>query len=97
MSGLNIVVLGKDSKLGRHGSFYCVFAPWYNLSTWANEQEKNENVKKKLIMILMPIMKLSQLIKTHQINNITYIILGSITNSELLTLILYVHMNFIIR
>jgi hypothetical protein len=33
-----------------------------------------------------PFMKLSYLIKTHQINNISYTILGSITNKELVTL-----------
>jgi len=34
----------------------------------------------KMIMILMPIVKVSQLIKTHQINNISYTILSLITN-----------------
>jgi hypothetical protein len=53
--------------------------------------------KMKMIMILMPIVKLSELIKTHQINNISYTILGLITNRDLLILILYVHMNFLIR
>jgi hypothetical protein len=48
-------------------------------------------------MILMSIMKLSQLIKTHQINNISYIILGLITNRDLLILIPYVHINFLVR
>ncbi len=45
----------------------------------------------------MSIMKLSQLIKTHQINNISYIILGLITNRDLLILIPYVHINFLVR
>ncbi len=53
--------------------------------------------KMKMIMILMLIVKLLELIKTHQINNISYIILGLITNRDLLILILYVHMNFLIR
>jgi hypothetical protein len=40
-----------------------------------NERNKHQNVQMKMIMILMSIKKLSQLIKTHQINNISYIIL----------------------
>ncbi len=44
--------------------------PWYSLSTWLNEQEKNQSVQMKMIMILMPIMKLSQLIEIYQINSI---------------------------
>ncbi len=42
----------------------------------------------------MSIMKLSQLIKTRQNNNISYTNLGLITNKGLFILILYVHMNF---
>jgi hypothetical protein len=42
-------------------------------------------------------MKLSQLIKTHQVNNISYIIFGLITNKDLLILIPYVHMNLLVR
>jgi hypothetical protein len=45
----------------------------------------------------MSIMKLSQLIKTLQINNIPYIILKLISNKDLLILIFYVHMKFIVR
>ncbi len=48
-------------------------------------------------MILMSIMKISQLIKIHQINNISYTILRSITHKNLFILILYVRMNFIIK
>jgi hypothetical protein len=50
-----------------------------------------------MIMILMSIIKISQLIKIHQINNISYIILGSIADKYLLILIFYVHMNFLVR
>jgi hypothetical protein len=35
------------------------YIPWYSLSTWVNEQEKNQNVQMKMIMTLTPIMKLS--------------------------------------
>jgi hypothetical protein len=52
--------------------------------------------KMKMIITLMPIMKHLQLIKIHEINNISYTILGSITNIDLPTLIIYVHMNFLI-
>jgi len=45
----------------------------------------------------MSIMKLLKLIQIHQINNIRHIILGSITNKDLLILVLYVHMKFLIR
>jgi hypothetical protein len=38
----------------------------------------------KMIMIMMPIVKVSQLIKTHQINNISYTILSLITNFNFL-------------
>jgi hypothetical protein len=50
-----------------------------------------------MIMILMSIIKFSQLIKIHQINNISYIILGAIADKYLFILIFYVHMNFLVR
>ncbi len=74
-----------------------IYIPWYNLSAWANEQEKNQMFKTKTIMIIMSTMKISWLIKNHQINNISYTILRSITNKNLLTLIFHVHMNFLIK
>jgi len=51
----------------------------------------------KTIMILMLIMKLLQLIKICQIINIPYTILRSITNINLLILIFYVHMKFLVK
>jgi hypothetical protein len=60
------------------------------------DKKKIKVFKMKTIMILMSIMKLSQLIKTHQINNKSYTILQLITNTYLLTLIIYVHMNFLV-
>ncbi len=60
-------------------------------------KKKIKMFKMKTIMILMSIMKISRLIKIHQINNISYTILVLITNKNLLTLIFYVHMNFLIR
>jgi hypothetical protein len=60
-------------------------------------KKKIKMFKMKTIMILMSIMKLSQLIKNHQINNIPYIISGLITNKDLLILIFYVHMKFLVR
>ncbi len=60
-------------------------------------RKKIKMFKLKTIMILMSIMKLLKLIKIHQINNIRHIILGSITNKDLLILVLYVHMKFLIR
>ncbi len=69
---------------------------WYSLLTWRMNKKKIKMFKMKMIMIMMSIMKLSQLIKTHQINNISYTILGLITYKELLILIFYVHMNFLV-
>jgi hypothetical protein len=35
-----------------------IYIPWYSLSAWANEQEKNKMFKTKTIMIIMSIMKI---------------------------------------
>jgi hypothetical protein len=59
-------------------------------------KKKIKMFKMKMITMLMPIMKHLQLIRIHQINNISYTILGSITNIDLPTLIIYVHMNFLV-
>jgi len=53
-----------------------IHIPWYSLlNGWMNKK-KIKMFKIKMITILMSIMKLSLLIKTHQINNISYNILG---------------------
>ncbi len=58
-------------------------------------KKKIKMFKMKMIITLVPIMKHLQLIKIHQINNISITILGSIANIDLPTLIIYVHMNFL--
>jgi hypothetical protein len=60
-------------------------------------KKKIKMFKMKMIMILMPIMKTFIVDKKYQINYISYAILGSITNRKLFNLILYVHMNFLVR
>jgi hypothetical protein len=60
-------------------------------------KKKIKMFKTKTIITFTPIMKISQLMKIHQINNVSYTILGLITNINLLTLIIYIHMIFLIK
>jgi hypothetical protein len=61
------------------------------------KKKKIKMFKIKTIITFTPIMKFSQLIEIHQINNVSYTILGLITSIDLLTLIIYLHMNFLVK
>jgi hypothetical protein len=62
-----------------------------------NEQKQIQNVENENDKDIDVNYETFTVDKSHQINKISYIILGLITNKNLFILIFYVHMNFLVR